>query len=34
MIGIEIGARLLTAIAVGLLAWLVVRWWGFRSGRR
>jgi len=31
---LEIGGNLLTAIALGVGAWLVVQWWAFRSGRR
>jgi len=31
---IEIGGRLLLAIALGVFAVLVIEWWRFRSGRR
>ena len=34
MIEIEIGIRLLTAIAVGAAGWLVNRWWAYRARRR
>ena len=34
MVSLEIGSRLLTAIGLGLIAWLVVAWWDFRARRR
>ena len=35
MMEIEIGARTLIALGGGTLAWLINRWWAYRSrGRR
>lgn len=35
VVGLDIGSRLLVALIVGVLAWLIVEWWGYRSaGKR
>jgi len=31
MVVIEIGGRVLAAVIVLAIAWLIVRWWGFRA---
>jgi len=31
---LEIGGRLLTAFALGVVAVLVIQWWSYRSGGR
>jgi hypothetical protein len=33
MLQIEIGPRLLTAVGIGALTWLVLTWWRLRAGR-
>lgn len=33
MLEIEIGERILIALGAGILAWLINRWWGYRSRR-